>query len=410
MSTTSSAAAADGTGLVPERPGGLHDPRAGATGREIAQQPAMWRQVAADLAARREVVEAFLAPLLARDDLRIVLTGAGTSAFVGELLAPALTRLLHRRVEAVATTDVVSNPGEVFAERRADAMATKRIAKGKDFGPAVESGDAVFVECSADANVGQPGGPSLDNPDQWRKANPSYPARTPHESMLRMRKQLASDDSWRREALGVWDDDSTASLISAAEWDDKEMLSPAPEPEVEVYAVRFAVDGSRVALAGGVRPADGPVWVEPIADEPMGLGTTWLVDWLAARWRESALIVIDGKAGASVLVDGLLSAGVLARWIVTPDTETVIAAHASFLEAVRTKSLRHSRQPGVTKEIARATKRKVGTAGGWAWDSMDDNTDVTLLEAVTWAHWAATVAKVRRRGRTTRSRRGVVLS
>jgi tagatose-6-phosphate ketose/aldose isomerase len=113
VSTTSSAAAADGTGHVPA---GVRDPRAGATGREIAQQPAMWRQVAADLAARREAVDAFLAPLLALDDLRIVLTGAGTSAFVGELLAPALTGRLHRRVEAVATTDVVSNPGEVFAE------------------------------------------------------------------------------------------------------------------------------------------------------------------------------------------------------------------------------------------------------------------------------------------------------
>ncbi len=87
-----------------------------ATGREIAQQPDVWRQVAADLAARRDAVQGFLAPLLATDGLRIVLTGAGTSAFAGQLLAPALTRQLVRRVDAVATTDIVSNPEEVFAE------------------------------------------------------------------------------------------------------------------------------------------------------------------------------------------------------------------------------------------------------------------------------------------------------
>ncbi|GLY94039.1 SIS domain-containing protein [Actinoplanes sp. NBRC 103695] len=90
--------------------------RAGATGREIAQQPAMWRQVAADLASHREALHDFLGPLLARDDLRIVLTGAGTSAFAGDLLAPALTGRLRRRVDTVATTDIVSNPAEAFAE------------------------------------------------------------------------------------------------------------------------------------------------------------------------------------------------------------------------------------------------------------------------------------------------------
>jgi tagatose-6-phosphate ketose/aldose isomerase len=61
-------------------------------------------------------VVAFLEPLFARPDLRIVLTGAGTSAFAGEVLGPALARSLGRRVDAVATTDIVSNPRDVFAE------------------------------------------------------------------------------------------------------------------------------------------------------------------------------------------------------------------------------------------------------------------------------------------------------
>lgn len=85
-------------------------PGARWTVQEIAQQPRLWREVAATLTARREETEAFLAPLLALPDLRVLLCGAGTSAFAGELLAPALTRELGRRVEAVATTDVVADP------------------------------------------------------------------------------------------------------------------------------------------------------------------------------------------------------------------------------------------------------------------------------------------------------------
>jgi tagatose-6-phosphate ketose/aldose isomerase len=92
------------------------DERAGATGREIAQQPAVWRRLAADLAERRDSVRRFLEPLLSRDDLRIVLTGAGTSAFAGELLAPALARALSRTIDAVSTTAIVTNPREAFVE------------------------------------------------------------------------------------------------------------------------------------------------------------------------------------------------------------------------------------------------------------------------------------------------------
>ncbi|SMQ73162.1 galactosamine 6-phosphate isomerase AgaS [Plantibacter sp. VKM Ac-1784] len=87
-----------------------------ATVREITQQPDVWLEASTVIAARREEIDAFLAPLLARPELRIVLTGAGTSAFIGEIAAPALTRTLRRRIDAVATTDIVSNPQESFAE------------------------------------------------------------------------------------------------------------------------------------------------------------------------------------------------------------------------------------------------------------------------------------------------------
>ncbi len=80
------------------------------TAREIAQQPALWTKVAQDVMRDAPAWRAFLEPLLARPDLRIVLTGAGTSAFVGECLAPALKRRTQRRVDAVATTDLVGSP------------------------------------------------------------------------------------------------------------------------------------------------------------------------------------------------------------------------------------------------------------------------------------------------------------
>jgi tagatose-6-phosphate ketose/aldose isomerase len=86
------------------------------TAREIAQQPDLWPE-AARLVERDTALTAFLAPLLGERTLRVVLTGAGTSGFVGECLAPALARAGTHRIEAIASTDIVASPQTWFAAR-----------------------------------------------------------------------------------------------------------------------------------------------------------------------------------------------------------------------------------------------------------------------------------------------------
>jgi tagatose-6-phosphate ketose/aldose isomerase len=81
-----------------------------ATASEIVQQPGLWRECVQSVGEKRSERDDFLAPLLVDPRTRIILTGAGTSAFIGEVLAPSLTRSLGRRVDAIATTDLVSNP------------------------------------------------------------------------------------------------------------------------------------------------------------------------------------------------------------------------------------------------------------------------------------------------------------
>jgi tagatose-6-phosphate ketose/aldose isomerase len=80
------------------------------TAREIAQQPEIWRQVAQLVACQRSRLDGFLANLLDDPATRVILSGAGTSAFIGDCLAPALSAHLRRRVDPIATTDLVSGP------------------------------------------------------------------------------------------------------------------------------------------------------------------------------------------------------------------------------------------------------------------------------------------------------------
>jgi tagatose-6-phosphate ketose/aldose isomerase len=87
-----------------------------ATWSEIHSQPSIWAETAATVRDMRPQIDEFLAPILESPSARIVLTGAGSSAFGGMVLQPALSRALKRRVEAVATTDIVAAPRDYLAE------------------------------------------------------------------------------------------------------------------------------------------------------------------------------------------------------------------------------------------------------------------------------------------------------
>lgn len=86
--------------------------RAGAfwTAREIAQQPGSWIGTQLLLEQQASTIGGFLKPLRARQDLRIILAGAGSSSFIGECLAPHMLQRSGGRVEAIPTTDLLSGP------------------------------------------------------------------------------------------------------------------------------------------------------------------------------------------------------------------------------------------------------------------------------------------------------------
>jgi tagatose-6-phosphate ketose/aldose isomerase len=83
-----------------------------STVREILGQPELWTATLARIEAERPVLLPFLQDALAAPDRCVVLTGAGSSAFVGELLQGPLTRRLGRSVRAVPTTCLVTHPRE----------------------------------------------------------------------------------------------------------------------------------------------------------------------------------------------------------------------------------------------------------------------------------------------------------
>lgn len=88
----------------------------GFTFREIHQQPAMWRKELEALLAKKSEISAFMHKYLtpATD---IVLTGAGTSAFIGDALLPVM-RGMWKNVRSVATTDLITHAEYLLDKER----------------------------------------------------------------------------------------------------------------------------------------------------------------------------------------------------------------------------------------------------------------------------------------------------
>lgn len=85
------------------------------TATEIRQQPKLWLETYKIIEDNKSLIESFLSKNI-KSNTRIILTGAGTSDYIGDTIYLYLSKKLNLRVEAIATTDLVSNPSEFIEE------------------------------------------------------------------------------------------------------------------------------------------------------------------------------------------------------------------------------------------------------------------------------------------------------
>lgn len=80
------------------------------TAREICQQPQTLKKTFAIIKSMQSEILGFLNPILKKPNLRIIFAGAGTSAFIGDSIAPHLNEKINQNFLSIPTTDLVSNP------------------------------------------------------------------------------------------------------------------------------------------------------------------------------------------------------------------------------------------------------------------------------------------------------------
>lgn len=258
------------------------------------------------------------------------------------------------------------DPGEVFTMVRQEALSG-------------DSEGTLFIELSADRDA------DLADRAQWRRANPSFPGRTPERAMLRMKKNL-SDDSFRREALGIWDEVSVHKpLVTPQQWKSMADVGPADDVKPDSLGLDMS-HGRDISVAG--------CWVEGddahVEQVWAGSDSALVVDWIVERAGRRIPVVVDQASPAASLVPELKNRKCL---VVTTGAAQMAQACGLLENRIASDSLTHGGQKPVTEAILGARRRPIRDAGGWGLDRSDPTSSIYPIVAATLALFGATSYK-----------------
>ncbi|MDB5716434.1 MAG: hypothetical protein JWO15_3831, partial [Sphingomonadales bacterium] len=270
----------------------------------------------------------------------------------------------------IGTPPRPSDMGDEFAARRAKAL-DGRMKNG------------VYVELSADDDA------DLDDPRQWARANASYPHRTPHESMLRLRENLTDDADWSREALGRWDEsEKVPQVIPMTLWADLANLDP-PADDIPPNALAVDMSHDRVIAIAGCWLDEDESHVEVLALDRTD-DTLAAVEWIVERAGRRIPVAIDSMSPAASMIAGLKARKVK---VITTNAVDMGKACGLFYDETIAGRLKHGAQQQVDDALAGAKKRNIRDAGSWGWDRKDPTVNIAPLVAVTLARFAAEITK-----------------
>lgn len=236
---------------------------------------------------------------------------------------------------------------------------------------------------------------------RWELTNPALGIRL-LPTVIESEVKKFAPDGFARERLGWWNDEADRlSDISLKDWKQCATTKPTTEGNV-AYAVKFSPDGKHVSMAVCRKPGkdvEAMPHVELIEYKPMTYGTKWIADWFTqdtgsgTRAKMALAIVIDGRVGTSDLVSQLLDSGVRKPIIWTPGSGQMIDAASMLEQGINSHHLTHFNQNQLNDAVGHAKHRVIGNNGGFGYESSSDNVDVTPVEAIAYAYWAARTSR-----------------
>lgn len=250
-----------------------------------------------------------------------------------------------------------------------------------------------------------PGGAEIDSDevDLWFQANPALGKRMRLETVQSERKTL-SDESFRRERLGMWEQERTARVLPIEDWQACADPNVTDDGEPVAIAVDISPGRDAASIVACGMSLEGQVWVDVVENRR---GTPeWVIPRLKAILEKQACraVLIDVLSPAGSLIDPLEAEGIK---VSRTGSNILAAATAQIYDAVMSHELRHMDQTSLNLAAAAARKRKLGDA--WAWNRSNQDADITPLVAATLAYTGRTYTRAKRPVKPMKPKRKVVV-
>ncbi|MGL5978487.1 MAG: SIS domain-containing protein [Erysipelotrichaceae bacterium] len=131
------------------------------TATEINQQPETWKKTIEQIEAQADEIRLFVNKITKNEDFDIILTGAGTSEFVGNAIYSYLNASHQYRVKSYGTTDLVATPENYLSKTKPTLLVSfGRSGNSPESVGAVEVANVVcqnvqhlFITCNAEGKL-----------------------------------------------------------------------------------------------------------------------------------------------------------------------------------------------------------------------------------------------------------------
>jgi len=117
------------------------------TAKEIAGQPSLWKETAEKFEIQSAAILSFL-KTAGSESNQVVLTGAGTSAYIGLSLQGLFSTRMNKISRAIPTTDILSHPQDYFQQQDIPLIISfARSGKSPESCAALELADRFCKKC-----------------------------------------------------------------------------------------------------------------------------------------------------------------------------------------------------------------------------------------------------------------------
>lgn len=223
--------------------------------------------------------------------------------------------------------------------------------------------------------------------DLWYETNPSLGY---HLLERTVEDETGADEStvidFNIQRLGLWIKYNQQSAISKKDWQRTQVDKLPKFMHKMQIGIKYARDGETVSLAVGLRTEDEKIFVEVVDNRPVREGMEWIISFLQATKKNTNKIIIDGAGNQQILVDELKKLKI--RNVELPTVKQIKKANAAFEKAIFDQRLCHMDQPSLTKVVTNCEKRAIGTDGGFGYQAVNAEDDISLLDSVMLACWA----------------------